>query len=368
VNVEELIVPALRHEAVPWPTDATEALETALLDAAGDHGVAALLAAAPAVECWPNRVRAALGRVRRLEAAAEVIRKQDLVRMLDHLGGAGIRGLLLKGAQIAYTHYPHPWLRPRLDTDLLVAPRDRSRADEVLRGLGYAPGTHFDGTLVTHQFQYHRTNRYGLTDVVDLHWKVANPQIFAEAFTFEELDADAIPLSALHANARGPSDAHALVLACVHRVAHHDNSDRLIWLYDIHLLADAMNAACREKVAGVADAKRLRSVCAHGVAHARARFATTAPRDWLDRLEAIREDREPTAAFLQNGRTKMDILISDLRTLPAWRPKVRLIREHLFPPVAYMRRAYGSVNPILLPFTYVHRIATGVGKWFRRQR
>jgi len=78
--------------------------------------------------------------------------------------------------------------------------------------------------------------------------------------------------------------------------------------------------------------------------------------------------REPTAVFLESGRTKTDILISDLGTLRGWRPKLRLIREHLFPPAAYMRRAYGPVGPVLLPFTYLHRMATGVGKWFRAER
>ena len=377
MNPEELIVPALRLEAVPWPSDASGALEAAVIAAASDHGVAPLLAAAPAVERWPDGVRSTLGRARRAEAAIEVVRRQDLIALLDALQRASVRALLLKGTQLAYTHYPHPWLRPRLDTDLLVASRDRSRADEVLRELGYRPATGFDGTLVTHQFQYERTDRFGFTNAVDLHWKVANPHVFAEVFTFDELDAEAVSISALHAHARGPSDAHALVLACVHRVAHHDNSDRFIWLYDIHLLIRVMNPESRHRLAALASAKQLRSVCAAGVEHARARFATPVPAGWLGvqappsrkalRRTSTADQAEPTAAFLRNGRTKVDILISDLRALRGTRLKARLIREHLFPPADYMRREYGSVNAFLLPLTYIHRIATGVGNWFRRE-
>lgn len=365
---DELIVQALRHQSVPWPESATDALETAVLGAAADHGVTALLATAPAVEFWPDRVRSALNRVRRVEAAREAIRREELIRLLADLAGTGVRALLLKGAQIAYTHYPRPWLRPRLDTDLLVAPGDRARTDTVLRGLGYRPGTHFNGELVTHQFQYERSDRYGFTDLIDLHWKVANPHVFAEAFTFEELELNARPIGVLGANAHGLSDAHAFVLACVHRVAHHDNSDRLIWLYDIHLLASAMTPECREEIADLAGVKRLRAVCAHGITCAQARFGTAVPQDWLHRLRAASRANEPTAAFLQNGRTKTDILRSDLRTLRGWRPKLRLIREHLFPPVAYMRRAYNFTSPLFLPFAYVDRVVTGIGKWFRGDR
>ena len=83
---------------------------------------------------------------------------------------------------------------------------------------------------------------------------------------------DAISVPALGPEARGLSAPHAFVLACVHRVAHHDSSERLIWLYDIHLLASAMDAAAGKKWSISRRSKQLRSVCAHGLAQAQARF------------------------------------------------------------------------------------------------
>ena len=365
MNPEQLIVPALRHEAVPWPDAPVDGLEAALVDAAASHGVTALLATMPAIERWPDGVRATLVRARRGEAAAEAIRQQDLIHLLAELRRAGIQALLMKGALMAYTHYPSPWLRPRLDTDLLVSPADRSHADDVLRGLGFRPGTHYDGNFVTHQFRYERPSQFEFNDVVDLHWKIANPHVFADAFTFEELANDAISVPALGPEARGLSAPHAFVLACVHRVAHHDSSERLIWLYDIHLLASAMDPAAGEKVEHLAQVKQLRSVCAHGLAQARARFVTSGHGEWIDRLQNTAAPDEPTAAFLRTDLKKIDVLVSDLRILDSWGQRIALIREHLFPPVAYMRQAYGVTNPVLLPFTYVIRAITGVAKWFR---
>jgi Uncharacterised nucleotidyltransferase len=364
--VDELIVRALRRERVAWPADATDSFARAILAAAADHGVLTLLAGTPAPESWPSAVRTALHDARRAEAAAEAIRREELIQLLAALTAHGIRGLLLKGAQIAYTHYPRPWLRPRLDTDLLVAPSDRTRANDVLRRMGYLPETHYSGDLVTHQFQFHRSNRYGLIDRIDLHWKIANPHVFADAFTFEELDAHSTPVPALGPDARGLSDAHALVLACIHRVAHHDNSQRLIWLYDIHLLAERASAACRAAVLELAASRRLRSVCAQGLHHARDRFATTIPPGWLEQLDAPGADIEPAAAFLQAGRRPVDTLLTDLRALGGWKPRLKLLREHVIPPPAYMRQAYGVANPLLLPFTYTHRVVAGMRKWFRR--
>jgi hypothetical protein len=367
VDSEQLIVRALRGELPPWD-DEPSPLDYAIPAAASDHGVSALLSMTSAVHCWPDAVRAELRHACRCEAAMEALRRETLIELLAEFTRAGVRALLLKGAQIAYTHYTKPWLRPRLDTDVLVTPEERTRADAVLCGLGYRPGNHFSGALVTHQFRYDRTTGHGITDVVDLHWRIANPHLFAGTFTFEELAAEATSIPALGPTARGLSDAHALVLACIHRVAHHDNSDRLIWLYDIHLLASGMSAATRETVADLANAKGLRAVCLSGIERAQARFATPLPDAWIAQLRPDAPATEASAAFLQSGRSKLDTLFSDLRMLDGWSSKLKLIGEHLFPPPAYIRQAYGLSSSFLVPFGYLHRIAFGIGKWFQRRR
>ena len=122
MKAEDLIVPALRGEASPWPERPPDGLDVALVTAADNHGVTELLATMPATDRWPDAVRAALNRTRRGEAAAEAIRRQDLVNLLAAFRGAGVDVLLMKGALMAYTLYLSPSLRPRLDTDLLVSP------------------------------------------------------------------------------------------------------------------------------------------------------------------------------------------------------------------------------------------------------
>jgi hypothetical protein len=364
VRPEELLAAALRGEAAPWPLDAGVSFENDVLATAREHGVAVLLASAPAAREWPGAIESGLRSIRRDAAALEVIRRQDLVRLLTAFGEAGVRCLPIKGAQLAYTHYAQPWLRQRFDTDLLVAPADRERADAILRALDYAPSNQVSGTLVAHQIQYERQDRHGLTDTVDLHWKVTNPHLFAEALTFDELWTAAEVISELGDHARALSPVHALLLACVHRVAHHHNSEKLIWLYDIHVLVSVMAPAQREEFLDLARAKRLRSICASGLDSAQRRFATQHPAGWLDRLKTGSDEPiEPTAVFLQHGVRRIDVLMSDLRAVGGWTRKMRLIREHLFPPAAYVRARYGRHTPLV--FAYVGRVLTGVGKWFR---
>src|SRR5262249_30034460 len=155
-------------------------------------------------------------------------------------------------------------------------------------------------------------------------------------------------------------------LACTHRVAHHYDSDDLAWLWDVHLLAGALDAD--DAAAFVAEAARsaTRAVCAHTLSLAHARFGTPAPGALIERVRPRAGDREEASArFLGGALSQAEILRSDLASL-GWRRGLTLLREHLFPPAAYMRSLYAGWPPMLLPAAYLHRIVNGAPKWLRR--
>ena len=62
----------------------------------------------------------------------------------------------------------------------------------------------------------------------------------------------------------------------------------------------------------------------------------------------------------------MDVARADLMMLSSWRQRFALVREHLFPPVAYMRTKYAGCPAVLLPLAYLYRIVRGAPKWFER--
>jgi hypothetical protein len=66
---------------------------------------------------------------------------------------------------------------------------------------------------------------------------------------------------------------------------------------------------------------------------------------------------------------KVDVLRSDLEQLPSWAERLALVREHLFPPPAYMAARYGAgCHWPLLPLLYLDRIIRGATGWFRPVR
>jgi hypothetical protein len=180
----------------------------------------------------------------------------------------------------------------------------------------------------------------------------------------DDLLSRAVQIHALGEAARAACPTDALLLACVHRVAHHQDDNDLLWLWDIHLLAGRLSD--EESRAFVALARRtaMTGVCRRGIELAGDLFRTSAAPALMSLLTSEDGD-EPSARFL-GGLPQATVLREDLSALPSWRARARLIAEHLFPSAAYMRSRYPRCPPILLPFAYAARIALGAPKWLRR--
>lgn len=336
------------------------------LEAATRHGLRALVAARlgpDELERWPT-----LRRELALGAALDALRQRELRSVLDLLATRGVCTLVLKGSALAYTHYPNPAQRPRFDTDLLVRREDMNVVADVLTARGYVRPNQVTGELVMHQLDYARKDAQGVWHIYDFHWKLANRQAVAGMLSFEEVAREANPIEALGPHARGLSRVHALMLACVHRVAHHPSDERLIWIYDIHLLTESLLPAEVESFAALAVDRSVSAVCADGLAAAERWFHTRIPSGLLHGLSANRSARapEPSAIFLQPHGSRMDALWSDLRALPGWSHRFRLVYEHAFPSPSYMAGRYTVSNRAWLPALYLHRIVRGAWGWFRR--
>jgi hypothetical protein len=57
------------------------------------------------------------------------------------------------------------------------------------------------------------------------------------------------------------------------------------------------------------------------------------------------------------------LVVDDLRALPTWADRWRLMREHAFPPVEYMRGVYAPSSRTPLVWLYTRRMLVGARKW-----
>ena len=191
--------------------------------------------------------------------------------------------------------------------------------------------------------------------------KISNPHLFGGLLSFEELASrsrEVFRWVPSLASARGLSHADALLIACIHRVAHHYDSERLIWLYDLHLLLERASEEDLGLFVRMAVEKRVAAICVRGVDLAQQRFHTTLSAKWLDRLRqaAKRLPCEPSAAYLDTHHRQVESLLWDLRGLPRWRDRARLLRQHLLPSRACRSQSCCHVrHEAALPFDDVQR-------------
>ncbi len=353
-----------RGNVVPWaalgaaPADAVAACDR--------HGVTALAhrQLSRAMHDWPEAVVAELASRACGEAVAETLRKRELTSTIAALASAGIATVLLKGSALAYTVYSSPSLRPRNDTDLLVSFRDVDRVRIVMQDLGYAETPMSGGDLLFAQIEFSKVDDHGLHHAFDFHWKISTQPVFAGALTFEEVFADAVPVAALGPHALVPRDSHALLLACIHPVMHHRNAELLIWVHDISLLANRIDAGELDSFVEHALSRNVAQVCAYQLRRAQTRFAVAVASSLLARLD--RATGESSAAYLRPRRRWLDELASSMRGLPHWRDRLEFLREIAFPDPRYMWSLYGGTpsahRGAILPALYALRIAKGIGR------
>jgi len=300
-------------------------------------------------------------------AAHDLSAEAELRSVLAAFRRQQIPALVVKGSHLAYTHYARPELRSRTDTDLLIPRSARDDADAVLTGaLGYVAESKVSGDFTATQMLYVKRDDDRVVQMIDLHWRLASPQLFANVLSFDELQAASVALTALGDGARGPSNVHALVIACMHRVAHHqDEADQFKWLLDIHLVASRFGEAEWQAFATLVAERQVAAVCLDCLERTAEWFGTALPA-WIreDARFASAREREQTASYLAD-RPKAAVVLDDLRALPTWGPRLRLMGEHLFPGAEYMRKVYAPSSRAPLAWLYLVRFLSGAGGWLR---
>ena len=373
-NERRLLCAWLRGEPLSWSA-ADDADAGQFFFESRYHGVTALLYQqinfAANKNICPAPLREELKRATARATAQELIRRGALEEVLAGLAHENVVPLLLKGTPLAYTLYPTPPLRSRSDTDLLIQKEDFQAAADVFARLGYERANAVTGDLISSQLSYYKDDDYGVSHSFDLHWRISNSYVFGETFAFDELWSSSIAIPALGCHARGLGAEHALLLACMHRLTHrqapyyvdgvaHYDSDRLIWLYDIHLLARAMTANQWQRVIEVALQKGLQEICLDGLQAAANSLGSGVPADAVRRLSLRGSQRIKAVASFNVSPWRWEL--KGLWASRSWHAGLKLLAEHLYPPSFYMLSKYQLTNPKLLPLYYLRRAVEGIWK------
>ncbi|MFC1603166.1 nucleotidyltransferase family protein [Pseudomonadota bacterium] len=362
-DLEKVCLDILNGKPVNLPESELEQL----LSFAQEHGVIPLLhhqlqSTLSPINA-PNQLMDRLHTQATLEAASELARNHELKQVLEALANEGIQPILMKGTPLAYLLYPNPTLRPRCDTDLLAPFADRENTIHILTELGYL----FPNPKISHQSACIKKENNGFIHQLDVHWKISNRPYFANILLYEELIKNTISVPKLGPHAHTLALADALLFACLHRAAHTARSDsnRLIWLYDIHLLCEALTPNELEHFLDQASFFRVTTLCLDALEQTLLRFHTKLPDAALGQLSKPGIQPEPTACYLQGYPNQFKC---NLEALPTIMDKLAYIGETLFPRQGYMLSKYKTHNRFLLPLLYLYRFIAGCKKSISRKK
>ncbi len=374
-EIDALLCAVLRGELPAWGFDASEDTLAAFLDRAAFHGVLPLLHQAfnaqhSGQQKWPLAILEQCRENAITRTMWELRHQHLLEQVFAALNAADIQPVLFKGTALAYGLYAQPALRTRGDTDFLIADAARVRVAEILAPLGFVREGGVHGQYISYQATFTHADSATGNHSLDVHWRINNSQVLAKLFSHDELLQQAQPLPALAPHALAACPQHAMLLACMHRATHRNNpyyvdgvahydSDRLIWLMDIHLLAEKFDAAGLESLLNAAHEKGLSVEVVESLKLAHACFGTVRLEDFLNSLPA-QTRRETASEYLASSSIKQHWM--DFAAIENLQGKLSFAAEHVFPPADYMRQKYPNAAAWQLPGLYLHRAFTGVLK------
>jgi hypothetical protein len=304
---------------------------------------------------WPVPERV-ITDARRIAAAMEAGERRVVRDVVRQLKSEGIQALLLKGAALSHTVYPAPWLRAHSDVDLLVAPSTMQRATDILTQMGFVKAQEVSHPLITRQRHFISSGEFRVA--LDVHESLVNPPVFRRMPGFDVLRPRAQAVPELEGLALSTSDA--LLHALVHRVAHHNCSNDLLWLYDIHLLCARMTDCEWDRLVAAATEARVCQVAFDGLQQVVRAMRSNVPQVVLEHLQNVRG--EPTAELLGGRLTELKLQWVNWKSLDGVRTRLAFVRAHLAPPAAELPVTGDSWR---LPVHYAHRAIRGARKWLR---
>jgi len=357
-TVEQFICRALQGEELSWPPAADSDFYDQFLDQAIANGLDCLLChqlkPTPAWQQLPDDLREQLDQRARNAIAVEMARASDLATLNEGLAGAGLEILLLKGSALAYTHYPQPHLRARLDTDIFIDPGKIRQVRAALEGLGYGL---VGWTYKSHQFNATREKYGGRVIRYDVHWRANNGTPFARIIDFSEALQQSVPVPKLEGS-RTLDPARTLLLACMHRASSAGHRpDRLNWIYDVHLLLTSMTAEDLAEFSRLALNTGMQAICLEALNRSQRCFKTDVSEKLSSQLTTA---SKPRTLKTRLEASHVALLVDDFRLLPDRVSKREFLSEFLFPPADYLLTRYKKKSRLWLFPLYLRYLLGGM--------
>ncbi len=294
------------------------------------------------------------------------LEKRALQALDLRLVGSQTQLLVYKGAALAHAIYPSPALRPHVDADLWVLPKDLDQVKAHLRAMGFQAEINNHSKTVLPEQNFYRLD-HGVRVTFDLHWQCSARPLLAKTQHFSEIYHQGSAFSDCQ-QIRAPNAIDALLLAIVHLFGHR-HALRLIWLLDLHLLWQRMDNQSRERCLEKAKARQLLSLLIEGLGLARQYFFTDAiTPHWITTADA-QKPLEASAALIGSDRTRAHSQLGFDWRHANFSTRLAMAREYLWANPEYLLARYQKQHRAWIPFLQVRRwLGIAKSRWQRANR
>jgi hypothetical protein len=191
----------------------------------------------------PVEIYAALRQAYFANAARIMVRRSQLEILVKQLRIEKIEPVVLKGAAFGEMIYSDILQRPSADIDILVSKKEYEKARKIILQNGYdskrGERTREMDWICQEDF-IPIGNDKDRKHVVELHWGLSSHVQILNKIDTPLLIRQAVKVEGLNHSMLVLHPVHALIHTCAHLLYTHINELRLIWLYDIHLLAQSI--------------------------------------------------------------------------------------------------------------------------------
>ena len=295
-----------------------------------------------------------------LWAAVAIVRLEILRELLIEANNRNISMLLFKGAALGYQIYNSPTERPCCDIDIFIDENQRNDVIKLLLSMGYKVDLVQETSMLCYQFSASKESESGHVVVLDIHYRINNQAEYEGLFQFSNVLSKSVNIPDIHPYAKGLCLADAFVLACVHLQGHYALGEPVkgIWVYDIHLLIQAMTVSDQENVVKYSENTSVWRICAYWTQVAQVHFDTKLPIKLQQKLfDTEKQETDP----IQNNVNPVKLLWDQFYYLSNNKNRLRFLKELFLPPRQSIRDKYPN-SKLIMPILYIRRAFNGLIK------
>jgi len=294
--------------------------------------------------------------------------ERQLQQLTSAFREAGVRMIVLKGPALARMVYPDTALRAGSDLDILVHPKEMTRSKEILSQLGYTCDARKFGTDVealSHHEEFTSSQHGQQFRSIELHWKLIRIGLLQES-DVDNLFDNAVQVSADSSTFEALNPVDALIHRALNNAFMHDGDMRLIWIYDILMLAQSLKEPKEWLL--------LQNRCVAWRARLAVEVALTLARSWYglrlpDAYANFSTWPAPSAEELDAWnlitlrRKRLDFMIgAHLPHGASFLENVWLTIRLIVPPRTVVVKLYPVRHPWLFPLSYIRRWSRWINK------